>query len=68
MPKAIYLHITKNASKNIGITFSNVAGPKSPITYQGYKCTKLCFVPPPNADTCFGFSIISIGGVVKASI
>ena len=68
IPKFMYIALTNDSSWKLGITFSNVAGPKTPIIYEGCMCSKLAILPPPVQDTCFGISVISVGGVLKSSI
>ena len=47
------------------MTLSNVAGPKTPLVFQGLQCRKLAILPPVIGLVPCGFSIISIGENVK---
>ena len=47
------------------MTLSNVAGPKTPLVYEGVECRKLAILPPVIGLVSCGFSVISIGDNIK---
>ena len=57
IPKFMYIALTNDSSWKLGITFSNVAGPKTPIIYEGCKCSKLAILPPLACGRRFDSSV-----------
>ena len=65
VPLSIYLGISQYCTKKMTMTLSNVAGPKTPLVYEGIECRKLAILPPVIGLTPCGFSVISIGENAK---
>ena len=65
LPMCVYLGISQYISKKITMSLSNVAGPKTPLVYEGIECRKMAGLPPVIGFTPCGISIISIGENVK---
>ena len=68
IPLFIYLGISQESTTKASMTLSNVAGPKTPIVYDGVACRKMAVLPPGVGKVSFGFNIISIGETAKISI
>lgn len=66
VPLIIYLWLSDIATTKISITLSNVAGPKTPLIYDGVKCGKIVFFLPFIGKYTCGLSIISVTNKVKA--
>ena len=60
--------VANHASGQTTATFSNVAGPKTPLNYMGKECKKMAVLPPGAGLISCGVSIISIGDTVKISM
>ena len=65
VPMSVYLGISQHCTKKMTMTLSNVAGPKTPLVYEGIECRKMAILPPVIGLVPCGFSIISIGENVK---
>lgn len=68
VPMSIYLWVSNYTTRKITVVFSNVAGPKTPIIYDGFKCTKMAFLLPALGDVSCGLSLISIGDKLKVGL
>jgi hypothetical protein len=68
VPMSIYLWVSNYTTRKITIVFSNVAGPKTPIVYDGFQCTKMAFLLPAFGDVSCGLSLISIGDKLKVGM
>ena len=68
MPPLIFTMVANHASGQTTATFSNVAGPKTPLNYMGKECKKMAVLPPGAGLISCGISIISIGDTVKISM
>ena len=65
IPMVIYLFITYPTSRKTTFTFTNVAGPMTPLVYEGIECNKMVFLPPGMHLMSCGISIISISETAK---
>lgn len=68
VPMSVYLWVSNYTTRKITIVFSNVAGPKTPIVYDGFKCNKLAFLLPALGEVSCGLSLISIGDKLKVGL
>ena len=68
VPMSVYLGVSQYCTKKMTMTLSNVAGPKTPLVYEGIECRKMAILPPVIGLVPCGFSIISIGENVKIGI
>ena len=68
LPPIMFTLAANHASGQTTATFSNVAGPKTPLNYQGKLCKKMAVLPPGAGLISCGISIISIGETVKIAM
>jgi diacylglycerol O-acyltransferase len=68
LPMILVLPVSNYISKRVTIVFSNVAGPKRPLVYDGFKCKKLAFLLPALGEISCGLSLISIDNKLKVGL
>ena len=68
LPPLLFTLAANHASSQTTTTFSNVAGPKTPLSYQGIECRKMACLPPGAGLIACAISIISIGETAKIAM
>ena len=68
IPFFIYLLLSNDTTEKMTMLFSNVAGPKTPIIYEGMECRKMCFLLPSLGKISCGLSLLSIGKCMKIGL
>ena len=64
----IYLKISNMTTEKITVVFSNVAGPKTPIEYEGKRCHKMAFLLPALGKISCGLSLLTTGNTMKMGL
>ena len=59
LPMYIYLRLANRTTEKMTMIFSNVAGPKTPIIYEGSQCHKMAFLLPSLGKISCGLSLLS---------
>ena len=68
IPFFIYLLLSNDTTEKMTMLFSNVAGPKTPIIYEGMECRKMAFLLPSLGKISCGLSLLSIGNCMKIGL
>ena len=64
----LYLWVSNYTTTKVTIVFSNVAGPKKPLVYDGFSCKKIGFLLPAWGEVSCGLSLISMGDKMKVGM
>jgi diacylglycerol O-acyltransferase len=68
IPMLLYLWVSNYTTTKVTIVFSNVAGPKIPLVYDGFTCKKIGFLLPALGEISCGLSLISMADKLKVGM